>query len=159
MVMMMMMVMVMMKWRCIRFTDFIISVSILLVCSFIFKLLLLLLLLLSTYFSSSLVSHVQALGLHLYQGGSMGGEAFKFTEMPLMVGVDVFGRMETLAHFDAKIPLVAKRLFSTANDNQTDVDIKYMLLCLSVFFCLSCRVSSVSVLVLVSLSVLDLVLS
>jgi molecular chaperone DnaK (HSP70) len=67
------------------------------------------------------------LGLHLFQGEKIGsGEVTKFTAVPLLIGVDVFGTMETMIPIGKELPIMAKRIFTTANDNQSDVDIKYV---------------------------------
>lgn len=66
------------------------------------------------------------MGLHLYSGAKLGSDVVtKFTKVPLNIGVDVFGHTETLIPLNSKMPVEVKRIFTTANDNQSDVDIKY----------------------------------
>jgi len=69
-----------------------------------------------------------ALGLHLYKGARVGSDVVtKFTVTPLNIGVDVFGQMETLIPMNISFPVEVKRIFTTANDNQSDVDIKILM--------------------------------
>lgn len=67
------------------------------------------------------------MGLHLYSGAKLGSDVItKFTKVPLNIGLDVFGQMETLIPLNSAMPVEVKRIFTTANDNQTEVDIKYV---------------------------------
>jgi molecular chaperone DnaK len=69
-----------------------------------------------------------AMGLHLYSGAKLGSDVVtKFTKVPLNIGVDVFGHMETLIPLNTSFPVEVKRIFTTANDNQSDVDIKILM--------------------------------
>jgi len=69
-----------------------------------------------------------AMGLHLYTGAKLGSDVVtKFEAVPLNIGVDVFGHMDTLIPMNATFPVEVKRIFTTANDNQSDVDIKILM--------------------------------
>jgi molecular chaperone DnaK len=69
-----------------------------------------------------------AMGLHLYTGAKLGSDVItKFDAVPLNIGVDVFGHMETLIPMNATFPVEVKRIFTTANDNQSDVDIRILM--------------------------------
>jgi len=69
-----------------------------------------------------------ALGLHLYKGAKLGSDVItKFDAVPLNIGVDVFGHMDTLIPMKSTFPIEVKRLFTTANDNQSDVDIRILM--------------------------------
>jgi len=66
--------------------------------------------------------------LHLYKGAKLGSDVItKFDAVPLNIGVDVFGHMDTLIPMKSTFPIEVKRLFTTANDNQSDVDIRILM--------------------------------